>query len=72
MQKKTSERKIYELKTNLKYFYKKLIQNGASINQKDSKGRTCLNYAVFENNLSFLKMLCKDSNNNIDKNSYDI
>ena len=70
--KQPSEGKASELKTNLKYFYKKLIQNGASISQKDSRGRTCLSYSVLENNLSFLKMLCKDSDNNIDKNSVDI
>ena len=57
--------------TNLKYFYKKLIQSGASIIEKDTNGRTCLNYAVLENNLSFLKMLCTDSGNNINKNMVD-
>ena len=39
--------------------------------EKDSYGRTCLNYAVLENNLSFLKMLINDTGNNIDKNAVD-
>ena len=55
----------------LKYFYEKLIQNGASITSKDSYGRTCLHYAVLENNLPVLKMLCKDAGNIIDKNTVD-
>ena len=70
--KQSSQGKPSEQHLNLKYYYKKLIQNGASITQKDSKGRTCLNYAVLENNLPFLKMLCTDSGNNIDKNLVDI
>ena len=69
--KQPSEGKPSEEKTNLKYFYKKLIQNGASIMQKDSKGRNCLIYAVLENNLTFLKKLCEDAANNIDKNTVD-
>ena len=69
--KQPSGGKPTEEKLNLKYFYKKLIQNGASIMQKDTNGRTCLNYAVLENNLSFLKSLVNDSGNNIDKNSVD-
>ena len=56
---------------NLKYFYKKLIQTGASIIEKDTHGRTCLNYAVLENNLPFLKMLCTDSGSNINKSMVD-
>ena len=39
--------------SNLFYFYKKLIEGGASIFEKDTYGRTCLNYAVIENNLKF-------------------
>ena len=70
--KQPSEGKPSETKLNLKYFYKKLIQNGASIMQKDTHGRTCLNYAVLENNLTFLKMLCNDSGNNIDKKAVDL
>ena len=57
--------------TNLKYFYKKLIQTGASIIEKDTHGRTCLNYAVLENNLPFLKMLCTDAGYNINKSMVD-
>ena len=55
----------------LKYFYKKLIQGGASIIEKDTHGKTCLNYAVLENNLSVLQMLCTDSGNNINKSMVD-
>ena len=69
--KQPSEGKPSEEKMNPKYFYKKLIQNGASIMEKDTKGRNCLIYAVLENNLSFLKKLCEDSGNNIDKNTVD-
>ena len=60
-----------EAYNTLKYFYKKLIQGGASIIEKDTHGRTCLNYAVLENNLSFLQMLCTDSGYNINKNMVD-
>ena len=60
-----------EEKLILKYIYNKLIQNGASIIEKDSYGKTCLNYAVLENNFSFLKMLCENAGNKIDKNIID-
>ena len=69
--KQPSSGKPTEEKLNLKYFYKKLIQNGASIMQKDTYGKNCLNYAVLENNFLFLKMLCNDSGNNLDKNAVD-
>ena len=62
----------FSLESNLQYFYKKLIQNGASINQKDSNGREALIYAVLENNFPILKMLCQDGGNRIDKNLVDI
>ena len=58
-------------KNCLKYFYNQLIQNGASFTQKDSLGRTCLTYAVLENDFPFLKSLCEDAGNKIDKNSVD-
>ena len=57
--------------SNLFYFYKKLIEGGASIMEKDSYGRTCLNYAVLENNFDILKMLCKDAGKKLDKNIID-
>ena len=62
---------LSQKKSNLKYYYEKLIQNEASIMVKDSYGRTCLHYAVLENNLPILKMLCKDCGNAIDKNTSD-
>ena len=68
MLKKSDETIFY---TKLYYFYEKLIKNGASINEKDSYGRSCLFYAVLENNLIFLQMLCKDAKNKIDKNIID-
>ena len=58
----------------LKYylFYKKLIQNGASISIKDSYGKTCLHYIIMENNFSLLTIICKDAEKEIDKNIVDI
>ena len=38
---------------------------------KDSYGKTCLHYAVIENNLPILKMLVNDCGNNINKNIVD-
>ena len=69
--KQPSQGKPTEEQLNLKYYYQKLIQNGASIMQKDTHGRTSLHYAVLENNLSFLQMLCKDAVNNLDRNIVD-
>ena len=57
---------------NFEYFYTKLIQNGASLIEKDSLGKSALIYAVLGNNFDFLKKLCKDAGNNLDKNVIDI
>ena len=57
---------------NYQYFLTKLIQNGASLVEKDSYGKSSLIYAVLENNFSFLKILCENVGNNIDKNIIDI
>ena len=58
-------------KSYFKYFYNKLIENGASVTVKDSYGKTCLHYAVLENNLYFLKQLCENVKDEIDKNIID-
>ena len=54
------------------YFFKKLIQNGASLIEKDSRGKSALIYTVQENNFPFLKMLYENAGNNIDKNIVDL
>jgi hypothetical protein len=59
---------------NYKYFYQKLIQNGASLMERDSYGKSALIYTVIENNFPFLKMLCDSDNKNKDlyKNIIDV
>ena len=57
---------------NYIYYFKTLIQNGASLIEKDSCGKSALIYTVLENNFPFLKMLCENTINNIDKNIVDL